>query len=268
MNLEEYLQTLLTQHRYETPQPCTSKPKTRTALGYYLQQCRVVFACNRSIRRGEWCRQVWQYHSHQMWRNIEGGGGRFSVSGLEHLAARQEQPAVIVANHMSMLETVTLPSLILPFLPLSMVVKEILTRYPVFGLVMYTVDPIIVTRSNPREDFRRVMEQGPEILGRGKSILMFPQSTRMPRFSPQAFNTLGVKLARKAGVPVVPLALKTDFQGIGGVLRDLGPLKRDERIHFAFGPAMTVDGTGRDTHQACVEFIKTHVAGWGVEIVD
>ncbi len=267
MNLEEYLSQVLTHHRYETPQPCMSKPKTRTALGYYLQQCRVVFACNRSIRRGEWCRQIWQYHSHQMWRNIEGAGGRFEVTGLEHLTALKGQPAVIVANHMSMLETVTLPSLILPFLQLSMVVKEILTRYPVFGLVMYTVDPIIVTRNNPREDFRRVMEQGPEIIGRGKSILMFPQSTRMPQFEPGQFNTLGVKLARKAGVPVVPLALKTDFQGIGRIFRDAGPLHRERTIHFSFGPAMTVAGTGRDTHQACVDFITARVAGWGVEIV-
>ncbi len=268
MNLEEFENALTVGHRYDTPQPCTSKPKTRTTLGYYLQQCRVVYSCNRVVHRGEWCPPIWKYRSHQMLRNIEGAGGRFEITGAEHLAARQGRPTVIVGNHMSMLETVTLPAILLPFLPLTMLVKEELTRYPVFGPVMYAVEPIIMTRNNPREDLRRVMEQGPVMLARGKSILMFPQSTRMPRFEPAQFNSLGVKLARRAGVPVMPMALKTDFQGIGRVLRDCGPLHRERVIRFAFGPAMDVTGNGRAQHETCVEFIRERLVSWGVEIVD
>ena len=64
---------------------------------------------------------------------------------LRHL----DGPVVIIANHMSMLETVLIPGLVVPVNELAIVVKESLLRYPLFGPVMRAVKPIAVTRRNP-----------------------------------------------------------------------------------------------------------------------
>ena len=42
------------------------------------------------------------------------------------------------------------------------------------------------------------------------SVLIFPQTTRELFFDPKKFNTLGIKLAKRAKVPVIPIAVKTD----------------------------------------------------------
>ncbi len=103
-------------------------------------------------------------------------------------------------------------------------VKESLVRHPLFGDVMRSRDPIVVGRTDPRKDLEAVMNGGMELLSKGISIVIFPQSTRSVEFRPEEFNSLGVKLAKKAGVKVVPVALKTDFWGNGKVIRELGPL--------------------------------------------
>ena len=54
------------------------------------------------------------------------------------------------------------------------------------------------------------MEEGSERLKKGKSVLIFPQKTRSEIFNPKEFNSLGVKLAKKNNVPVIPMAVLTD----------------------------------------------------------
>jgi len=60
-----------------------------------------------------------------------------------------------------------------------------------------TREPIVVSRHNSRKDFVLVMTRGKEILSGGRSLVIFPQSTRLIDFRPKEFNSLGVKLASK-----------------------------------------------------------------------
>ena len=119
-------------------------------------------------------------------------------------------PVLFIANHMSTLETMILPCIISPLRKVTFVVKESLVKHPLFGDVMRSRNPIIVGRTDPRKDLEAVMTGGMELLSKGISIIIFPQSTRNVEFKPEEFNSLGVKLAKKAGVQVVPIALKTD----------------------------------------------------------
>jgi len=251
---------------YQTPAKVTVGVMDRllggTTLWYHRRVLGVILKGGRMARRGGWHRDSWQDLSLDMWRGVEGCRGRLSVCGCEHLAALRS-PAVIVANHMSLLETFTIPAAVLPFQHMTFVVKASLMRVPLFRDVMAGVRPICVRRDNPREDFKTLMNEGPVVLAEGRSIVIFPQATRNTVFSPAQFNTLGAKLAKSAGVPLMPLALKTDFHGLGRIVRDFGPVDRDKTVHFAFGPVVTVSGNGRDAHQACVDFIATTFAGWG-----
>jgi 1-acyl-sn-glycerol-3-phosphate acyltransferase len=170
---------------------------------------------------------------------------------------------------MSLLETFMLPALVTPDRLTSFVVKESLTRYPLFGAVMRAVEPIVVQRANAREDLKTVLTEGERKLREEeRSVLIFPQSTRSVAFQPRTFNSMAAKLARRAGVPLVPLALKTDFHGIGKRFRDLGRIDRSKVVHFAFGPPIHVTGTGKGAHKQTVRFIGACLREWGGEVAD
>ena len=163
---------------------------------------------------------------------------------------------------MSTLETMILPCIIAPHRELTFVVKESLVRHPLFKDVMLSRNPIVVGRADPRKDLEAVMNGGAELLSKGVSIIIFPQSTRNIEFIPEEFNSLGVKLAKKAGVPVVPIALKTDFWGNGKLVKELGPLDPKKTIHFKFGEPFMVTGNGKEENNRIISFIQASLEEW------
>jgi 1-acyl-sn-glycerol-3-phosphate acyltransferase len=99
-------------------------------------------------------------------------------------------------------------------------------------------------------------------LSKGISIVIFPQSTRSVEFRHEEFNSLGVKLAKKAGVKVIPVALKTDFWGNGKVIRELGPLDSRKTIYIKFSEPFPVTGTGKEENQKIIDFIQSSLKEW------
>ena len=266
INSDEFRKQLKSTYSYRTPE---TRDRTfmdvfagRSNLRYKCGIMSVVLRGGRMAKSGRWNRDTWLDLSLDIWRTVEGCLGTMEVSGCEHLAAL-DGPAVIVANHMSLLETFAIPAMILPFQNMTFVVKESLTKLPLFRHVMMGVGPISVTRKNPRDDLKTLMEEGPRVLNSGRCIVVFPQATRNPVLKPAEFNTVGAKLAKRAGVPLLPLALKTDFHGIGKVVRDFGPIDRSKPVHFKFGTAIEVSGNGRDAHEAVLRFISEALVSWG-----
>jgi 1-acyl-sn-glycerol-3-phosphate acyltransferase len=196
---------------------------------------------------------------------IEKTGGKFHIEGIENIGQTNE-PVVFISNHMSTLETMVFPGIIAPIRPVTFVVKESLTKHPVFGPLMRSREPIVVGRLDPRKDFETVMTQGAELLSKGVSIVIFPQSTRSIIFKPEEFNSLGVKLAKKAGVDIVPVAIKTDFWGNGSIIKDLGPIDRHKPVNMVFGEPIKISGNGKEEAQKVIDFIKSHLVSWGCEI--
>ncbi len=197
-------------------------------------------------------------------RSLETAGVRISVDGLDHLAGL-EGPCVFVSNHMSMLETVVLPGFVQPLRPVTFVVKESLVRYPIFKHVMRSRDPIVVSRTDPRADFKTMMQGGKRRLGENLSLIVFPQTTRARTLERDQFNSIGVKLAARAGVPVVPIALRSDAWGLAKYfLKDLGRIDPRIPVNFAFGEPLTVTGRGGETQEQVLAFIEEHLSRWGL----
>lgn len=231
-------------------------------MWYYLRLFRLIYVGHRYSLQGKFDRQGWSELSHGVMRAIEGCGGIIHISGAEHLR-ELHGPVVYVSNHMSMIETLLIPCLVLTFNDyLSTVIKQSLMRYPYFKTVLKQFDAITVTRENPRKDLKTVLRKGEEILKRGWAVSVFPQSTRSTSVDPEDFNTLGVKLAKKANVPIVPLALKTDFLRPGKIFRDFGRLDRSKKICFKFGEPLRVEGNGRETHEKILNFITVTLRQW------
>lgn len=272
VTVDQFWKALEEQNGYDTP--ADARPGLADRLlgrfdtWYHLRVLGVVARTSWRLRRAgrPFDQAYWGRRSYAVLRTVEACGGRVHVRGIDHIRSLPG-PAVYVANHMSMIETLLLPVLMLKYRLVTMVIKQSLLRYPVFGTVMRACRPVAVSRRDPREDLRTVMQDGERVLrAEGRSIIIFPQATRSPLLVPAEFNSLGVKLARAAGVPVVPVALKTDFHGIGRRLRDFGPVDRSKPLYVEFGPPLAVSGTGRDQHAACVAFIASRLREWGGEV--
>ena len=231
------------------------------SLVFYWHMARIVYRASRKAQQGRLDFSAWCQSSQEIRNALELVGVQIDISGIEQVK-NMNTPCVFIANHMSTLETFVLPSLLVPIMRVTFVVKKGLVEYPVFKHVMRSRDPITVGRANPREDLKAVLEGGAERLNAGIAIIMFPQTTRTPYFDPKAFNSIGVKLAKRAGVPVIPIALKTDAWGNGRILKDFGKIDPSKKVHLAFGEPLRIEGRGEEEHKKIMEFIQARLKEW------
>jgi 1-acyl-sn-glycerol-3-phosphate acyltransferase len=112
-------------------------------------------------------------------------------------------PAVLVANHLSLLDILVLYALFRPF---KWVAKAELFRIPFVGWNMTLNDYVPVLRGD-RESIRHMMDHCRAHLARGTPILIFPEGTRSRDGHLQPFKDGAFRLAVEAGVPVIPIAV-------------------------------------------------------------
>lgn len=268
MNIDHFWHILKSDFEYKSPETyrflVDRLPGWATFI-YYLQLLRVILNDSLSARMNTYDDASWANGSHKVLKIVESAGGKFHVSGLRALAD-YKGPLVYIANHMSLIDPLVLPCILLSINKVTFVVKEGLLRYPIFGSIIRSTNPIAVTRKNPREDLKMVLNKGHAFISQGYSIAMFPQATRSSHFDAASFNSLGVKLAKKSNVPAVPVALKTDFQGNGRIFKDLGTVDPQKSLHLKFGEPISVEGNGQKTHQKIVRFISENLNKWNVDV--
>ena len=232
-----------------------------TRLYFCFKYVLLVLKNRRLALKGIYDRKAWALSSLDVFKLIEDCGGKFQIQGIDNIRNYKES-VVFISNHMSAMESMIFPCIIAPFREVTFVVKESLTTHPFFGPVMRARNPIAVGRSNSREDLMLVMKTGKEYLENGTSIVIFPQGGRRDTFKPEEFNSLGVKLAKSAGIKVIPIALKTDFWGNGNIIRDLGPIRRKRDIKITIGEPIEITGNGKKQNDQIVEFIGQKLKEW------
>jgi len=243
------------------PKPIGLLAKLFPGLTFYAKFVNIIYQAGRKAKQGQYSDADWCRSSIGIIRNLESVGVCFEITGIKHVE-QLDGPCVIISNHMSMLETGVLPVVIQPVRDVTFIVKQSLLEYPVFKYVMRSRDPIAVSRTNPRQDLKAVLEGGVDRLQRGISIIVFPQTTRTSSFDPAQFNSIGVKLAQRAQVPVVPLALLSDAWGNGRFFKDFGKIDISKTVHFAFGAPLQVQGRGAKEHQAITDYISETIQTW------
>ncbi len=232
-----------------------------TAYFYARALCGPVAKLCISPKIGKCHSKMWSDCSMGIGRLIEKVGATIDISGMQHVDAVKE-PCIFIANHMSTLETFMLPGIIRPRKPVTFVVKDSLIKTPFFGAVLSARHVIVVGRANPREDLKRVLEEGKKRLDSGMSLIIFPQSTRSLDFDLKKFNSIGVKLAKHSAKPIIPLALKTDAWAQGKLVKDFGAIYPNKTIHYAFGAPLHVQGQGKEEQATIANFIIEHLAKW------
>lgn len=254
---------------YATPEGVPRALSEYVLLGsrwsVYCHFIATIFRSKSLALQGLYDDEAWAQSSLDIIGFLERCAAKFRIAGMDRVRAA-EGPLVFVSNHMSTLETLVLPGLIRPLKPVTYVVKRKLLNGFFWGPIMRSRNPIAVSRTDPRADLEVVLREGQARLASGISVIVFPQGTRTEAWSREGFNSLGIKLASKAGVKVMPVALKTNYWGSSGIFRGFGPIHRERLVHMEFGDPIPVSGRGKAEHELCLDFIESRLKDWGAKI--
>jgi 1-acyl-sn-glycerol-3-phosphate acyltransferase len=267
---QEFQEALRTAGRYETeaarqPSAGPLRISAVNSLRYASTIVGIVSRCAVKHLLRQFDYEEWAHTCMASVSFAERLGGVVTFEGFGQRAACPG-PVVYVSNHMSTMETMVFPTTLLAFGKLSIILKKSLTEIPFVGSAALHVGCIPVTRKNARDDLRTVLETGSQRLAAGHSVLLFPQGTRQTVFDGRKFNSLGSKLAERAGVPVVQLAVKTDFLKTGKWIKDFGEVDPNRPIRFVCGPVLPASLGARATHDQSVAFIKAKLREWNLPV--
>jgi 1-acyl-sn-glycerol-3-phosphate acyltransferase len=125
------------------------------------------------------------------------------VTGLEHLP---KGPAIVASKHQSSWETMAYTVL---FDDAAIVLKRELLLIPVVGWAMARAGNIAVERGDGARALRGLIRQAKARIEASRSILIFPEGTRVAVGAEQPYQVGVAALYRQLGVPVVPVALNS-----------------------------------------------------------
>ena len=132
---------------------------------------------------------------------------RIRVHGSDNV--ERGRPYVYMANHSSLIDTPALFAY-LPH-PFRIMAKRELFYIPFMGWHLWTAGHFPIDRGNARKtvtSLRRTIEG----VRAGRSLAVFPEGTRTPDGRLQTFQPGTFKIALKAGVPIVPVAIRGTFE--------------------------------------------------------
>ena len=117
MTTDQFWHLLKTEFIYQSP------PKRRflverchgwATLVYYARLFNIILLESLTARKMAYEGKTWAKGSLDVLKIVESAGGKFHISGLKALSSHQG-PVVYVANHMSLLDTLVLPCILLAF---------------------------------------------------------------------------------------------------------------------------------------------------------
>lgn len=156
------------------------------------------------------------------------------VGGLENMPAG---PVIFACKHQSSWETLAFSRL---FPGAATVMKRELVLIPVVGWAMARVGNIAVERGDGSKALRGLVKQAKATLAEGRSILIFPEGTRVAVGDERPYQVGTAALYRQLGVPVVPVALNSGlFWGRRKFIKRPGVI--DVEILAAIPPGLSRD---------------------------
>ena len=143
--------------------------------------------------------QFWGWLAHKQLYIV---GIRQRESGGRHL----DKQVIYAVKHQSAWETIILSWLL--HAP-AFVLKVELLRLPIIGLFFIKTGCIPVDRADGLRALRKMRDAALELAAQGRSILIFPQGTRVQPGASKPYEIGVFALYESTGLPVVPVALNS-----------------------------------------------------------
>ena len=159
-------------------------------------------------------------------------GLRYRVSGAENMP---QGNTIVLSKHQSAWETIAFRWLLSR--DQTWVLKRELMWIPLFGWALAAAQPIAINRKAGRKAAVQIIEQGRIRLEQGRTVVIFPEGTRVAPGSRKKYGLGGALLAEKTGYPVLPIA-----HNAGVFWRRRGIKKYPGTIDVVIGPVIETAG--------------------------
>jgi 1-acyl-sn-glycerol-3-phosphate acyltransferase len=128
------------------------------------------------------------------------------VTGLENIPS--DQTIVFIANHSSYTDV----PIVIASIPraIRLMMRDTLTRIPIWGWSMKVSPFLIVSRENPTKA-KKTLDHAIKVIHDGATVLLFPEGTRSADGVMQEFKRGAFKIAMESSATVVPIALKGTY---------------------------------------------------------
>ena len=273
INLEEFRKILLENGEYHS----TNLPPRMKASGWntfrYCWDTSSVFPkCAVYEAAHKLDTDKWAHFCYSSISGAERMGVPVHIEGWNVLK-EYDGPVMFLCNHMSTVETVMLPPLILTYKPFNVVVKASLTKLPFLETAAAHMGLVPIGRKSPKQDLIDMMRISEERISKdGNSFLIFPQGTRSEVFSRAKFSSIGAKIAERAKCPIVPIAVDTRImptrKGAGWfnkTFKDFGTVNPNFDLKCACGPIIPC-GKSKEMHEATFNWIADKLESWGCPV--
>lgn len=128
------------------------------------------------------------------------------VNGQDKLP---DESVLFVANHQGLFDILALIGYLGK--PSGFVAKKEIEKLPIVSSWMELMHGVFIDRDDRRQSVKAI-GQGIENLKNGHSIVVFPEGTRSRGSNLNTFKSGSLRLATKAKVPIVPIAINGTYQ--------------------------------------------------------
>jgi len=125
----------------------------------------------------------------------------YRVEGMENIP--DSRNGIIMCKHSSTWETFFLPQY---FHTPAALAKRELGWIPFFGWGLALSDPIFINRNDKKSAMQQIIDKGRKCLSEGRSIMIFPEGTRVPFGKVGHYKMGGARLAAATHYPIIPVA--------------------------------------------------------------
>ena len=161
------------------------------------------------------------------------------IEGKENVPP--EGPCVFISNHQGYGDIIVLFKA-LEGRQIGFIAKESLEKVPYFGKWIKAIRGVFIKRGDTREALKSI-QAGVKTIKDGFSLVIFPEGTRSRRPEMGEFKPGSFKLATKAKVPIVPIAIN----GTRHLFEDRGIITKGAVVDVKIHPA--IDTAALDRHQ-------------------
>lgn len=137
---------------------------------------------------------------------VEATGSKVNVIGAENIP---KESCVFIGNHQGNFDVLILAGYIDK--QIGFIAKKELEKFPFVSYWMKQMHCVFMDREDPRDSVRSIIE-GVENLKNGYSMGIYPEGTRSQGDEMLEFKKGAMKLATKAGVPIVPVTINGSYK--------------------------------------------------------
>ena len=134
-------------------------------------------------------------------------GSTIKVTGADNIP--KDQAVLIVSNHQGHMDNLIIVGFI--DIPKGFVSIVSVLKYPIVSIWMKYINSIFIDRDNLRQTYACI-EEGVRILKQGHSMTIFPEGKVSDCDTVGEFKKGCLKLAIKAGVPILPVTIKGSYK--------------------------------------------------------